>query len=30
VLIHGLGTHADVRHSPTGTIVKMTWRLTLA
>lgn len=29
VLIHGLGTHADVRHSATGTIVKMTWQLAL-
>ena len=27
VLIHGLGTHADVDHSPNGTIITMTWRL---
>lgn len=27
MLIRGLGTHADVHHSPDGTIVSMTWRL---
>jgi serine/threonine-protein kinase RsbW len=27
VLIRRLGTDADVRHSPDGTIVRMTWRL---
>lgn len=27
ILIRGLGTHADVRHSPDGTTVSMTWRL---
>lgn len=27
MLIRGLGTHADLDHSPTGTIVTMTWRL---
>jgi len=30
MLIHRLGTHADVHHSPTGTTVTMTWRLTIA
>lgn len=27
ILIRRLGTHADVRHSPDGTTVSMTWRL---
>jgi anti-sigma regulatory factor (Ser/Thr protein kinase) len=27
VLIRRLGTDADVRHTPDGTIVRMTWRL---
>jgi serine/threonine-protein kinase RsbW len=26
MLIHGLGTHADVQHSRDGTVVRMTWR----
>jgi anti-sigma regulatory factor (Ser/Thr protein kinase) len=27
MLIHGLGTHADVHQSPTGTTITMTWQL---
>jgi serine/threonine-protein kinase RsbW len=30
MLIRALGTNTDVQHSPTGTIIRMTWQLPLA
>ena len=30
MLIRALGTNTDVQHSPTGTVIRMTWQLPLA